>query len=271
MPGDEDRCLAAGMDAYLSKPVAAERMLRLVEEQAAAHRSATRAMGPEDPPGEFPGDQPCCHKGTPEMEIAGETSPLLDLKAALGRLGGDQELLESLISMFLSDAPELLERAGVLPGEQQHGGRKTGGTQSERPGIELRCFPGDRCRQDGGKRLHRRRSRPGWSPALDASRPNQSGFRRAADRSPRCPRINPNIAILARQQIEPSSLTKAILVCLSKIIVGWQSRLRWPLALLLEGSDDLFYLDFRVFFHIGRSNLDPFGLHCIAYAQPATH
>lgn len=79
-PGDRRRCLAAGMDGYLAKPL----RLRELEEALGRHAVGESA----------------------EMEAA---SPALDREAMLARLGGDEDLLLQVAAMFLKSYPEMLE------------------------------------------------------------------------------------------------------------------------------------------------------------------
>jgi two-component system sensor histidine kinase/response regulator len=53
------------------------------------------------------------------IRTAEEDKPLVDLEAALERLGGDEELLGSVIQMFLEECPSLITnlRAAVLQGD----------------------------------------------------------------------------------------------------------------------------------------------------------
>ncbi|HQU41205.1 MAG TPA: PAS domain-containing protein [Pirellulales bacterium] len=80
MKGDRERCLAAGMDEYISKPIQAGRLLELVECAAA-------------------GDA-CCRRGT-----ASDESPCFDARQALARVAGDEELLQELIRTFVDEWP----------------------------------------------------------------------------------------------------------------------------------------------------------------------
>ena len=81
MKGDRDRCLAAGMDEYLTKPLDPRRLCALVEQMAgSAHAGAHR------------GDLP-----TVPMEV-------------LARVGGDRELLAEISRLFVDDAPRHLEK-----------------------------------------------------------------------------------------------------------------------------------------------------------------
>ena len=52
MKGDRDRCLAAGMDGYLSKPVNAQEMIGLVESLARGAAAVGRASRGNAQPGE---------------------------------------------------------------------------------------------------------------------------------------------------------------------------------------------------------------------------
>jgi CheY-like chemotaxis protein len=47
LKGDEDRCLAAGMDAYVSKPVACEKLIETVERLGSEKRRGASDEGPE--------------------------------------------------------------------------------------------------------------------------------------------------------------------------------------------------------------------------------
>jgi CheY-like chemotaxis protein/HPt (histidine-containing phosphotransfer) domain-containing protein len=78
MKGDRERCLAAGMDEYLTKPLDPRHLCALVEQMAGAE--------PVDPHGELI---------TIPMEV-------------LARVGGDRELLAEISRLFVDDAPRHL-------------------------------------------------------------------------------------------------------------------------------------------------------------------
>jgi PAS domain S-box-containing protein len=89
MKGDIERCLAAGMDAYLAKPLEPRELLAVI-----------RQFG-----------------GSPEIPKAGPAGPpapaeqaALDTRLLLERVGDDPRALKHLVRMFLADYPKLLVR-----------------------------------------------------------------------------------------------------------------------------------------------------------------
>ncbi len=89
--GEREKCLAAGMDDYLAKPLRRPQLIATLE----------RFLGSEDSPASAAGAT------TPS---ATENAPPCDLEAALSQLDGDEELLADMIGLFLEDAPRRLDR-----------------------------------------------------------------------------------------------------------------------------------------------------------------
>jgi two-component system sensor histidine kinase/response regulator len=82
MKGDRERCLAGGMDGYVSKPVQAEELIKAVEGLV--------------------GNSPATGKASDH------TSEVLDRELALARVDGDEGLLADLAKLFCEECPKLL-------------------------------------------------------------------------------------------------------------------------------------------------------------------
>jgi len=86
MNGDRERCLAAGMDAYLSKPFQARQLCQVIEELVPSSFFSTPAeANAEEPP-----------------------KAVFDQRLVLERVEGDKELLHEIIGLFLEEAPRVL-------------------------------------------------------------------------------------------------------------------------------------------------------------------
>jgi PAS domain S-box-containing protein len=86
MKGDRERCLQAGMDGYLSKPVHAPDLVEVLIHHA----------GHDDP------------SPPPATESAPPSGPVFDRENVLANLGDDEDLLAQLIVMYSEDEPRML-------------------------------------------------------------------------------------------------------------------------------------------------------------------
>jgi PAS domain S-box-containing protein len=104
MAGDRERCLAAGMDDYVPKPVTRASLLEAMG----------RVLRTTSEPGEEGGK-----RKAPGQDRGGDASPVspaleakivLSRDALLGRLGSDEGLLKEIVSMFIQEYPIHLDR-----------------------------------------------------------------------------------------------------------------------------------------------------------------
>jgi two-component system, sensor histidine kinase and response regulator len=87
MQGDRERCLAAGMDGYLAKPLDPKKFLETVEAIGAGGASADAAA-----------------ERTPEPDGS------LEAEALLARFDGNADLVRSLVKAFSEDCPKMMAR-----------------------------------------------------------------------------------------------------------------------------------------------------------------
>jgi two-component system sensor histidine kinase/response regulator len=117
MQGDRERCLAAGMDAYVSKPLRVEELFAAIARLVpAAAVTAAELLG---------GSALIPTGSEPLVEAA------FDLNQVLARVEGDRELLREIVSLFVAQAQELLP-------EIRTAGERGNGKALERSAHKLR-------------------------------------------------------------------------------------------------------------------------------------
>jgi CheY-like chemotaxis protein len=88
MKSDIDRCLQAGMDDYLTKPVQPSELFQTIE------RHVFGKISPEK---------------KPVTDEPSDSNELFNRNAMLSRLDGDEDLLNELVELFLENAPKVME------------------------------------------------------------------------------------------------------------------------------------------------------------------
>jgi PAS domain S-box-containing protein len=94
MKGDRERCLEAGMDDYLSKPIRLKEVAEKIQTVLAKNAESNLIIASQDVEADEPID------GSP-----------IDWSEALANAGDDDDLLRELVEVFLQETPNLMKRA----------------------------------------------------------------------------------------------------------------------------------------------------------------
>ncbi|MBF0519357.1 MAG: response regulator [Nitrospirae bacterium] len=103
MKGDRERCIEAGMNDFISKPIAAGALYEIIAKYAPVDSAERSAI---------------------ELEAVRAEKPKLivfDIEETLSRFDGDKELLRKLCGAFLEDAPRQIKKLkDLLKGDDVH-------------------------------------------------------------------------------------------------------------------------------------------------------
>jgi two-component system, sensor histidine kinase and response regulator len=126
LQGDRERCLEAGMDEYLAKPIRARRLFETIEAMVPAASVATpspaaaaqpvagsaSATADDRPNGAHAAAAPVLvteSGAVPVVSMAGlPEGGGVDWRIAMQTVGGDRELLKSVVESFLEEIPRLM-------------------------------------------------------------------------------------------------------------------------------------------------------------------
>ncbi|MDD2364689.1 MAG: response regulator [Desulfuromonadaceae bacterium] len=99
LQGDREKCLAAGMDAYLSKPAKQAEILSTISKlmQNNEHILHDSRIAAQNPP-------------EPEKSNSEETLPVFDREEFLERIGGRVEMLPKFLGMFFKNVAGYMEK-----------------------------------------------------------------------------------------------------------------------------------------------------------------
>ena len=110
MKGDRERCLDAGMDAYISKPIRVEQLFETLAEltgESAPASAATTESGSESA------------SERPPVRTAAERV-VVDWDAALKNAGGFEDVLQSVLEGVLEECPVLMEQLETAVDSQDY-------------------------------------------------------------------------------------------------------------------------------------------------------
>lgn len=100
MRGDREKCLAAGMDEYIAKPIDSAKLIHLLE----------RLVPLAGPQRNDLQEGPSTTSKSATSNVGQTAEPVdIDLRAAFARLGNDRGMLNDMVTFFLEDSPELLQ------------------------------------------------------------------------------------------------------------------------------------------------------------------
>ena len=95
LAGDRERCLAAGMDAYISKPLEAQQLLAIIEDLISASSSPSTNHSLQQ-------------KEMESSDVASMSELVFDKQFILDRVEGDRELLQDILGLFSDSTPGAL-------------------------------------------------------------------------------------------------------------------------------------------------------------------
>ncbi len=110
MRGDRERCLEAGMDDYITKPISPKNLVEALNRWLPSEkRRAQTALDNVKSP------------GFSEASIDGGEPPVFDMASLMGRLMDDENLARVIMKAFLEDAPERIHalKGAVAVGDFQ--------------------------------------------------------------------------------------------------------------------------------------------------------
>jgi CheY-like chemotaxis protein len=99
MKGDREKCIAAGMDDYTTKPINPEELLEKIEKWTHVEKNASNAEAE-------------IQKEPVPSEISEDSQPL-DFEKALERAMGDKDFLKMLLGGFIQELPDQIESLKV--------------------------------------------------------------------------------------------------------------------------------------------------------------